>query len=514
MARITNPNGNETNPNNLITALTPIYQELINYTQRQQQQEVEDKSTVVTPELEVIASSLPPLEKLCQTFSLSTFERNILLLCLCRVIFPDAPYWFTQAHGNPRADYPTLGLALQLWQDNHWSAITPTSPLRRWQILLIDTKEDITLAPLRVDETILHYLMEEDYHDGQLARFLKPLTTQNSQLPTSHQQIVTNIIKIWSHSSTDKTVPIVQLCSYQISVSEEIAIAVGFNFVIAACYEDNHPLYYLSTSRLPSNPDELSFLLQRWHRQVKLIGGVLLLDCHNLHQADRVREEAISRLVEDIETPLIVCSEKRKNLPRREAIAFDIPPLTHDEQLALWQANLGEATSQLNGTVESLVTNFSLSGAKIKTACLTTTEQQIPLAEQLWNFCRTQARPQLDDLAQRVESQATWEDLILPEKTKSTLQELASQVRQRAKVYQKWGLAKRSSRGLGVSALFAGESGTGKTLAAEVLANEFKLDLYRIDLSRVVSKYIGETEKNLERIFSAAEGGGVVLLFD
>ncbi|MGB3691417.1 MAG: hypothetical protein WBG70_15150, partial [Spirulinaceae cyanobacterium] len=276
MARITNPNGNETNPNNLITALTPIYQELINYTQRQQQQEVEDKSTVVTPELEVIASSLPPLEKLCQTFSLSTFERNILLLCLCRVIFPDAPYWFTQAHSNPRADYPTLGLALQLWQDNHWSAITPTSPLRRWQILLIDTKEDITLAPLRVDETILHYLMEEDYHDGQLARFLKPLTTQNSQLPTSHQQIVTNIIKIWSHSSTDKTVPIVQLCSYQISVSEEIAIAVGFNFVIAACYEDNHPLYYLSTSRLPSNPDELSFLLQRWHRQVKLIGGVLL----------------------------------------------------------------------------------------------------------------------------------------------------------------------------------------------------------------------------------------------
>ncbi len=509
MAIIATPDQNEINSNNLITALTPIYQDLINYAQRQQQQEVEEKPIDVISELEAIASSLPHLEKLCQTFTLSTFERNILLLCLCRVVFPDAPYWLTQAQGNPRADYPTLGLALQLWQDNHWSAVTPTSSLRRWQLLLVDTnQEDITLAPLKVDETILHYLMEEDYYDAQLARFLKPSTIQSSQLPTSHQQIATNLINIWSPSSTYNTVPIVQLCGHSLTTCEEIAIA--------ACQENNYPLYYLSASRLPNNPDELSFLLQRWHRQVKLIGGVLLLDCHNLHHTDMVREEAISRLVEDIETPLIICSEKRKSWPRREAIAFDIPQLTHEEQLALWQTNLGEATSQLNGTVESLVTNFSLSSTKIKTACLTTTEQQqqTPLAEQLWHFCRTQARPQLDDLAQRVESQATWEDLILPEKTKSLLQELASQVRQRAKVYQKWGLAKRSVRGLGVSTLFAGESGTGKTLAAEVLANEFKLDLYRIDLSRVVSKYIGETEKNLERIFSAAEGGGVVLLFD
>jgi SpoVK/Ycf46/Vps4 family AAA+-type ATPase len=95
-----------------------------------------------------------------------------------------------------------------------------------------------------------------------------------------------------------------------------------------------------------------------------------------------------------------------------------------------------------------------------------------------------------------------------------TLRQLASQVRHRMTVYETWGFSGKGRRGLGVSALFSGESGTGKTLAAEVLARELELDLYRIDLSGVVSKYIGETEKNLKQVFDAAEQGGVLLLFD
>jgi SpoVK/Ycf46/Vps4 family AAA+-type ATPase len=86
-------------------------------------------------------------------------------------------------------------------------------------------------------------------------------------------------------------------------------------------------------------------------------------------------------------------------------------------------------------------------------------------------------------------------------------------VRQRTKVYEEWGFRRRAPRAR-ITALFAGVSGTGKTMASEVLANDLQLDLYRIDLSQVVSKYIGETEKNLRRVFDAAEGGGVILLFD
>ena len=125
-----------------------------------------------------------------------------------------------------------------------------------------------------------------------------------------------------------------------------------------------------------------------------------------------------------------------------------------------------------------------------------------------------QARPRLDDLAARIEPAAGWDDLVLPEAQRATLRQIAAQVRARTTVHQRWGFAARSSRGLGIAALFSGAAGTGKTMAAEVLAGELELDLYRIDLSAVVSKYIGETEKNLRRVFDSAEGSGAILLFD
>ena len=103
---------------------------------------------------------------------------------------------------------------------------------------------------------------------------------------------------------------------------------------------------------------------------------------------------------------------------------------------------------------------------------------------------------------------------MLPEAQSTILHDIARQIRQRLKVYETWGFASKSARGLGISALFAGVSGTGKTMAAEALADELRLELYRIDLSQVISKYIGETEKNLRRVFDAAEGSSAILLFD
>ena len=117
-------------------------------------------------------------------------------------------------------------------------------------------------------------------------------------------------------------------------------------------------------------------------------------------------------------------------------------------------------------------------------------------------------------LAQRLDVKAVWDDLVLPEEQMSLMKAIAGQVRGRHKVYGDWGFASKMNRGFGITALFAGESGTGKTMAAEVIANDLRLNLYRIDLSAVVSKYIGETEKNLRRLFDAAEQGGAILFFD
>jgi SpoVK/Ycf46/Vps4 family AAA+-type ATPase len=117
-------------------------------------------------------------------------------------------------------------------------------------------------------------------------------------------------------------------------------------------------------------------------------------------------------------------------------------------------------------------------------------------------------------LARRIVPTADWADIVLPARQLAVLREIASHVRSRWHVYEHWGFAARHGRGLAINALFAGPSGTGKTMAAEVLASELRLDLFHIDLSQVVSKYIGETEKNLARLFDAAEGAGSILLFD
>jgi len=132
----------------------------------------------------------------------------------------------------------------------------------------------------------------------------------------------------------------------------------------------------------------------------------------------------------------------------------------------------------------------------------------------LKSAARTQSQPRLTSLAQKITPYFTWEDIVLPDDRMAQLREIANQVLFQHVVYEDWGLAKKSSLGRGVAALFAGQSGTGKTMAAEVIANDLGLDVYKIDLSGLVSKYIGETEKNLARVFEEASDTNAILFFD
>lgn len=259
-------------------------------------------------------------------------------------------------------------------------------------------------------------------------------------------------------------------------------------------------------------------------REAALSLNALLLDCDEVDPTDTAREKIINRLIERIRSALVVTGKERRVILQRAAITFDIPRLTAGEQRSIWNTALGPAASGLNGQVGSLVSQFNLNTRAIHNSCaealgnpggnnnIRTNPEELDTV--LWDACLKQSRPHLDNLAQRIDAVATWNDLVLPEPQTRTLHEIAMHVKQRFKVYDEWGFASRGSRGLGISALFTGESGTGKTMAAEVIANELRLDLYKIDLSQVVSKYIGETEKNLRRIFDAAEEGGAILLFD
>jgi AAA+ superfamily predicted ATPase len=196
----------------------------------------------------------------------------------------------------------------------------------------------------------------------------------------------------------------------------------------------------------------------------------------------------------------------------RADLAFDVFKPTLQEQHSTWEREIGRAAPE---TPALLAGQFNLNQMAIH-EIVESVVAQAPedMASALWQACVAHTRPHLDTLAQRLSLKATWDDLVLPENSLDLLRQVTHHVRHRIQVYDEWGFARRMNRGLGIVVLFAGESGTGKTMAAEVIANELRLNLYRIDLSSVVSKYIGETEKNLRRLFDGAEDGGAILFFD
>src|SRR5690606_30073812 len=138
------------------------------------------------------------------------------------------------------------------------------------------------------------------------------------------------------------------------------------------------------------------------------------------------------------------------------------------EQYDLWREALGDHAGSLNGQLREVVAQFDLPYQSILvTSRRVLDEEDSEIETRLWESCRAQARPRLDELATRLVSTATWDDLVLPEAQRQILGTIATHVRQRARVYLEWGFGARSTRGLGISALFSGPSGTGKTLAAE-----------------------------------------------
>jgi SpoVK/Ycf46/Vps4 family AAA+-type ATPase len=196
--------------------------------------------------------------------------------------------------------------------------------------------------------------------------------------------------------------------------------------------------------------------------------------------------------------------------------------LDSQSQMEMWREALGETAASLDGQAESLVEQFDLGPAGIARAAalaeglarLRPPEAATVQGSDLWDACRQQSGPQLEKLAQKIEPCYGWDDIVVPAEVSRQLREITAQVAHRHTVYQSWGFGKKLNRGRGISALFSGPSGTGKTMAAEVMAQHLKLDLYRIDLAGVVSKYIGQTEKNLRCVFDAAESSGAILFFD
>jgi hypothetical protein len=477
------------------------------------------------------SSASPPadfpsaLAQLVTTFRLSRFERDVLLLCAGVELDATFGPLCAAANGDPAHHHATFGLALAALPGAHWSALTPAAPLRRWRLVEVNGAA-LTTSPLRIDERILNYLAGVPHPDERLAGLITPVHHAH-ELPPSHQIVAARIAALWQPSERGELTPVVQLCGD--GTFDKRAIAAD------ACARVGLGLHALAADLIPAAPGELQTLSRLLEREGALTGSALLIEFDD-ERAEASTPVASARLTDRMAGPVLIATRERRPAGRRPSVAFDVSKPTPAEQRAVWHNALGGAAVRLNGQVEQMVTQFNLSTDLIRAACtdavgrLQSTEpaggvttsalsdDHAPdtpdLAATVWESCRVQARVRMDELAQRIGGAPTWNDLVLPDAQRQILHDIAAHVRHRTTVYERWGFAKQGSRGLGITALFAGASGTGKTMAAEVLAGELRLDLYRIDLSTVVSKYIGETEKNLRRIFDAAEAGGAILLFD
>jgi hypothetical protein len=490
------------NHRELVAALGEVRASLLHYTAHKEGQP--------PPEEQGTHPAAPPaLNLLCSTFGLSGFERTILLLCAGMELDASFAGLCAGAQGDPARAYPTFSLALAAFAAPHWSALTPAAPLRRWRLIDIPNQPGpLVTSPLRIDERVLHFLTGLQYPDEQLLGMIEPVLTE--ELVPSHRDLAQRIAAAWSGQSrsADGRLVLVQLTGADEGAKRAIAAA--------GVEEAGLRLYAVSADHVPTSPAGLEGFVRLWEREASLTSGALYLEADALDRGDSRAAAQVSRLLERLHSPLLLGSRDPWRPLRRTVLTIEVRKPTSQEQRLMWQGLLGGQAESLNGHVTTLVSQFDLSARSIRASvqdAVASGAEGDALAHGLWDAGRAQARPRLDDLAQRIEAVSCWDDLVLPDAEKTLLREIAAQVMHRATVYEAWGFG-TSRRGLGVSALFAGSSGTGKTLAAEVLANTLHLDLYRIDLASVVSKYIGETEKNLRRVFDAAEDGGAILFFD
>jgi hypothetical protein len=448
------------------------------------------------------------LDALRDRFGLDPFELDLLVLVVAAEISAEIAQLCAQL--QPDRGPVTFGLALAVLPGAHWTALRPDSPLRDFDLIELDAGDGaagLVLRRLKAAEPVIHFLLGAPSLDPALAAILDPV--EAAALWPSHAGAASEAARL----ATAPTNPIVLLSGRPDAVARVAAAAA------AMC---GAGLLRLDSALLPADPAGLDLFRRRWNRDSLLNGAALLVECRDLGGRPGAAA-SILQLCARAASPIFLTGDLPAGADGnagRPVVRIDLPPAAPDESRAAWRDALGEAGLAVSAPLaERLSDQFRLSPdsmAALVTAAAAGAEAGAPDGEagaRLWRLCRVQGRGRLEGLAARIEGKARLDDIVLEEEGAAALRQIVARHRNRARVLDSWDMG-GEQRGRGLSALFTGPSGTGKTLAAEAVANALELDLYRIDLASIVDKYVGETEKNLRRVFDAAEDMGAVLLFD
>lgn len=455
--------------------------------------------TEVTPSL--LETSGSALDALVGLFRLTPTERGVLCLAAGAELDAALSDQIVKATSKPQ---PDVSLAQVLFGAAGWDALCPAAPLRRCRLIEVVGAGPFLHRHLEVDERVLNFLMGLNYLDARLEGLVSRVETfADQETERRDKSLSRRLVEAWSPADR---VPVLLLASRDgMAARKALAEAAG---------DLKLSLFRINAVDIPSDWIQRHALAVYLDREMALSNGSLLIDCNDSGAA----ATQAARLADMLSGLVAITSEDPPVPERGPKLRVEIPTADARERKAIWQESLGPQGHAIGTGLDRLSEQFVLDrdgvSAAVELSINGTPVAPDKLFGRLWQAAREQGRRRLDGLAERIESHAEWDELVLPSSQLSLLSDLANHVRESWRVRDAWGWKSKSPRGLGAAALFAGPSGTGKTFAAEVIANRLELDLYRIDLSQVVSKYIGETEKNLSRIFSAAEGGGAILLFD
>jgi len=473
------------------------------------------------------------LDELARLFQLTPFDIDTLLVCLAPEIDLRYERLYAYLHDDVTRKRPSIDLALNLLSPSFEAKLaarqrfTSDAPLLEHHLLtLIDDpalpQPSLLSKYLKLDERVAGYLFGSDACDTRLLPYAKRVVPGTPLvdvlLPADVKDRLAKLVR--RHV---KGKGLVFYFDGPYGVGKQTTAE-------ALCRETGLGLLVVDGGRV-LHGDDATFqtVVKLVSREAALQQSAVYWRGFDALLADdrRVRLDLLLQAVERRSGLTFLAGdgpwEPMDGLQDRPfvRIAFALPG--HDERMRLWEMSLkGDLPRDPDGGLEVLADRFLFSGGQIRDAAATARslalqrdpdQTRLKMAD-LYAACRLQSSRKLAALARKITPHYTWDDIVLPPDQLAQLEEICNHAKYRRLVYDEWGFDRKLSLGKGLNMLFTGPPGTGKTMAAEVIARELQLDLYKIDLSQIVSKYIGETEKNLDRVFTVAQSSNAILFFD
>ncbi len=484
------------------------------------------------------------LADLAQTYNLSRFDLDVVIVALA----PELDLRYERVYGFIQDDVtrrrPCVELALNLFCSSagmklsrraHFSS---DAPLIREGLLQLVPDPNQVHPPLlahylKLDNQVVRLLLEQPSLDARLMSYCEwgEATAALQELPVGGEQKRALLALVSRARQTARPLKLHFHGERGVGkrrVAEALAVEIGARVLIC------------DLSRVPASAD-FGPTLKLVFREAQMQNAILYLDgVDSLRGNDRdAHAKCMAEELNACANGVVILAGEQETLAGRshgslKVMEVRFPRQDFAQRRSCWQDALRQRGMLLDAAdLDALAGRFRTTQGEVAAAVvaafdcalwreashpptsgMSTPPAVRPTLQDLFAAARAQASHNLGELAHKVEARYGWDDIVLPSDQLSQLKEICQQVKHRHVVYDEWGFDRKLSLGKGLNALFAGPPGTGKTMAAEVIARELQLDLYKIDLSQIVSKYIGETEKNLDRIFREARASYAILFFD